>query len=393
VKFCIVLKNKLINQLLLYISYLIFGVLNLIKFISGYQFSVVTPFRIGHLAGEIDQFLREQRLNNKNHKRIIVTGKACNSILVKILSRHVKIKQSPFMFRLLSYMKRRFPQQTVILPLGMTLNEFSLYKKVNSLVNLLESEIEFGFQLIKKKYNIKKNDWWVCFHSRDNKYFEKNIKNDLRHHDYRNCEIKNMLLAMDHITKLGGYAIRYGAIAEEPLKTKNKKIIDYTFNGRTEFLDIFLMAKSRFFVGNTSGTTHLAKLFSVPYIMTNLVPFFPMPEQTKSIFLLKKMIDYNNKVMTYKDCYNLGMFEKEKGTKFSLVKGYQDLKITPLENSKEEILGATKDMLYLLENKKKSLKTIAKHNQIRDQFYSTYREYKLAGQLSPAFIKINQRLF
>ena len=69
-KFCIVLKNKLINQLLLYISYLIFGVLNLIKFISGYQFSVVTPFRIGHLAGEIDQFLREQRLNNKNHKRI-----------------------------------------------------------------------------------------------------------------------------------------------------------------------------------------------------------------------------------------------------------------------------------------------------------------------------------
>ena len=374
-------------------SYFIINLLYTIKLFSGFQFSVLPSDRIGHLAGEIDQFLRKQIHTNKKEKRIIITNKVCNYSIYKILSRYTNLIESPHLYRILSYIIRHFPNQKIIKKLGMTLCEFSLYNDIKSVVSMSDNEIEKGYKLIKNLYGMKKDSWWVCFHSRDNSYFEKNFKKNFDYHNYRNCDIENMLPAMKLISKLGGYAIRYGADEERPLSYKDEKIIDYSFNGRSDFLDIFLIAKSRFFVGTTSGTSHVAKLFSVPYLMTNYIPFFPMPEQPQSMFLLKKITNQNKKMLTYKQCYDIGLFTKGKGNKFSFNKTYEEMNLVPTENTKKEILEATKDMINMIDGTKKSCKFLEKNIKIKQQFYSNYKNFELAGQIAPSFIKINAQLF
>ena len=381
-------------------SYLIFFLVFIIDRLFNIQISLVKPDRIGHLVGEIDQFLRIKKLQNIYNKkrRIIITGKACNQTAVKVMNRHVPIYQNSVIFKLLAFSRRTIKNKNFIIPLGLTQTLFELYKKINSIVSLTDDEIKNGYKLIKDKYGISKDDWWVCFHARDqaftsSDYVMENTNSDLSIHDYRNCKIENMLTAMEYITSLGGYAIRYGSIAEERLETENDKIIDYTFNGRSDFLDVFLVARSNFFVGNTSGTSHLAKLFSVPYVMTNMIAYLGLPEQPNSLYMYKKIQDRKGKVLTFAECNKIGMFDTEKGKEFSVSNKYRDMNLNVLENSKEEILGSVKDMINLIKKNKLNDDIKLKQKRFISKYYSHYKDNKYAGKIAPSFLKINNNLF
>ena len=358
------------------------------------------PDRIGHLIGEIDQFLRLTKLsdNKNNKKRIIITGHACNQTAVKIMNRHVKIFQNIFIYGLLDFARREINHISFLKPLGLTQTLFTLYNKVDKIVYLTNKELEDGYSLIKNKYGLLKSDWWVCFHARDeaytsSDYLKNNNKSDLSYHDYRNGNIDNMLLAMDYVTSLGGYAIRFGSIAEERLNTENKNIIDDTFNGRSDFLDIFLVAQSKFFIGNTSGTYHIAKLFSVPYAITNLIGFLMIPEQPKSLYIPKKIQDKSGKTLTFEQCNKIGMFDQEKGKAFSFSDKYNKMKLTVLENTEEEILGCVKDMFDMVSQKKINKGLNLKQENFMSRYYSNYKDRRYAGKISPSFIETNNILF
>ena len=71
------------------VCYLILYLLFIFKFFTNYSISIVTPYRIGHLVGEIDQYLRTMKLKDKFEKKLIITGRACNKTVVKIFSSHV----------------------------------------------------------------------------------------------------------------------------------------------------------------------------------------------------------------------------------------------------------------------------------------------------------------
>ena len=337
--------------------------------------------------------------NKNNKKRIIITGHACNQTAVKIMNRHVKIFQNIFIYKLLDFARRELINHISFLkPLGLTQTLFTLYNKVDQIVYLTNKELEDGYSLIKNKYGLLKSDWWVCFHARDETYtstdyLKNNNKSDMSIHDYRNGNIDNMLLAMDYVTSLGGYAIRFGSIAEKRLNTENKNIIDYTFNGRSDFLDIFLVAQSKFFIGNTSGTYHISKLFSVPYAITNLIAFLMIPEQPKSLYIPKKIQDKSGKILTFEECNKIGMFDQEKGKAFSFSDTYKKMKLTVLENTEEEILGCVIDMFEMVSQKKINKGINLKQENFMSRYYSHYNDRRYAGKISPSFIEINNILF
>ena len=122
--------------------------------------------------------------------------------------------------------------------------------------------------------------------------------------------------------------------------------------------------------------------------MTNSIPFNLLPEQPNSIFIMKKIKDKNNNILTFNDCFKMGMFDSKKSRKFSSSSSYRKMNLFPLENSEEEIVGCVKDMIDLI-NKK----NILKNTQIINKYYSQFNDRDFGGYLAPSFLTKNLNLF
>ena len=76
---------------------------------------------------------------------------------------------------------------------------------------------------------------------------------------------------MKFITKQGGWVIRVGDKSMSNLP-KMKNVIDYANeNIKSELMDIFLAAKSKFCVGTDSGYFRIPRFFGVPVLLTNTI--------------------------------------------------------------------------------------------------------------------------
>lgn len=60
-----------------------------------------------------------------------------------------------------------------------------------------------------------------------------------------------------------------GVIVKEALNTTNPMIIDYATKSSTDFLDIYLGAKCRFFLGSTGGINAVPRIFQRPVAYVN----------------------------------------------------------------------------------------------------------------------------
>jgi putative glycosyltransferase (TIGR04372 family) len=76
--------------------------------------------------------------------------------------------------------------------------------------------------------------------------------------------------AAEELTVRGYYVLRVGSAVEKPLFSSNPRIIDYSSSKfRSDFLDIYLLSKAKFFLGNDSGIWAVPAIFRRPFAMTN----------------------------------------------------------------------------------------------------------------------------
>ena len=143
------------------------------------------------------------------------------------------------------------------------------------------------------------------------------------------------------VTEKGYYAVRMGSVVKDLLDTSNGMIIDYATNGsRTEFLDIYLGAKCRFFIGSAAGITELPKVFRRPILSVNQLPL----EWTHSwgpqdIFIPKKIwLRSEARFLTYLEILTSGIGTGVNGNQYS------EAGADPIENTPEEIASAVLEM-------------------------------------------------
>ena len=111
--------------------------------------------------------------------------------------------------------------------------------------------------------------WFVCVHVRDGVY----SPNDEVLHSYRNSSIENCELAVDAIVARGGWCIRMGENGTQPLRAR-KGVINYAASPfKSDWMDVFLGARNRFFLGNTSGLCLISTIAGVPAALANMTPF------------------------------------------------------------------------------------------------------------------------
>jgi putative glycosyltransferase (TIGR04372 family) len=237
-----------------------------------------TPDRIGHLIAEIDWFLKAGALGEIRAPRVPVwvirRDRVANECILDYWSEHVRVLSSRRATRILAPL---LAQRSVRVELGeavIAVDETAKYPGTlarwgdrGPLLRLREEHRARGAAAL-RELGVPDRAWFVCVHAREGGYSPR----DEYMHTYRNCEIDSYVPAMAAIVARGGWCLRMGDPTMKPLAPM-PGVIDYALSDRkSDWMDVYLGASCRFFLGNTSGLCFVSTAFGVPSALAHLTP-------------------------------------------------------------------------------------------------------------------------
>lgn len=363
------------------------------------RFVRIVDNRIGHLAANTFVFLRRIELGiiDRNIRFVGIAGtRSCNIQMLSMFRRIMKIIQLPYpvynnmVFRTLSTKSSLLSLLGLYEDLTLDSNEYAEFDVEPGYRNRLrftKEEEQHGREEL-KKMGLSSKDWFICFHARDSKYLSGKIKHiNLSYHDHRDSDIKNFLKAAEYIADRGGYAIRMGAIVEKKLPEKrNKKIIDYAVQHRTDFGDIYLPAKCKFFLGDGCGINQVAQIFNVPVAWANRTPLEMPPFARNDLFILKKLYSIKKKrYLSFREILDMGLGYALKGEDFEKAGIRLD------ENTSEEILDLVVEMNERFDG---IWKTTKEDEELQKKFKSLFSKdshcYNFPSRIGAGFLRKNR---
>ena len=280
---------------------MILFLMNLITMFFPIRLLFLREKRIGEFAPRTDFYLRRLRnqdtrvfdsagkiLGERRRKTydFAIVGDPSNQQLLDMFTRHLRVIKNETLSKFINTQRIERAKFSSWLPTPSP-NDYGLYES-SPILTFTEEEEEIG-RLILEQIGISEDDWFVCFHARDSQYIENWVQPSVAERSaFRNCSIENYIASMQYVTSLGGYAVRVGTDVLNKLPYMNdSRIVDYGFDYRSDFGDIFLLAKCKFFVGGTSGVNGVPRIFNVPIVDANNIPMeLRSPERWRMRILL-----------------------------------------------------------------------------------------------------------
>lgn len=291
---------------------------------------VIYTSRIGHLAMNTELFLRRVSLGMLNGALVRLTDHVTGDFVANHqLYEMIRRKHPVFEMTQDTYLKllKEGHEDGGVLYSGS--NEFPEFNEIPPQLEFTSEEHAQGNKIL-DELGIQGRKY-VCIHNRTSDYLAQAFPSvNFRYHDYRDCSIRNYMMAAEWLTTQGIYVVRMGQLASDPMVTDNPMIIDYTNDRRTDFGDIYLPAHCDFFLGNTAGIWLIATIFGRNNATANNVPFDMTPLLQGDLFIYKN-IDIP---FTQQLDIDIHTFEAH------------DIPVT--ENSPEQILHLAMEMVYRL---------------------------------------------
>lgn len=322
--------------------------------VKPFKFIKLCPLhsKFPHLAADTDKFLRDLQSKDAPGKRPLylgITPKVINRQLLKMYRRLFPIIESTFLYDVTTSFVLKKSVFYHSLPTH-DAGRFFKYEDDKQILSFTEAEEEEGRVLL-DKMGIGSNSWFICFYCRDSAYLssewtrlygarEQYNQFDMSYQDFRNDDIKTYLEAAQYITSLGGFAVRMGArVAEKLPDLNNPRIIDYSSDYRTEFGDIYLPAKCKFFLGGTSGLWAIPTIFNVPMACPNFLRFNLIIFRKGSRIIPKKIWSINeNRLLTFREILQSEVADYDRDEQYTKA----GLKV--IANTAEEILDLAIEM-------------------------------------------------
>jgi putative glycosyltransferase (TIGR04372 family) len=153
---------------------------------------------------------------------------------------------------------------------------------------------------------------FVCFISRDPSYLISHQPGEADYNlrwDFRDSDIDGYAQAVQRLAERGYYALRMGAAVAKPFSLKHPMVIDYATAGRSDFMDIFLVSRCAFYLGDTAGLFAVAALFRRPMAWVNLIPLEHVSAWgPRDLFIPKKVYCKNRRrYLTFTEMFDLGV--------------------------------------------------------------------------------------
>ena len=239
--------------------------------------------RIGHLAVEPDCFLKEA---------LITTGKIPKALLLynprTVANKALAVDYwSDYFLIVKNSLLARFLKACLRCPrVGISVEEYAVAMKKTArcfglnrewgnkppLLKIKQKHIDLGMAVL-RKMGLPDGAWYVCIHGREGGY----SPTDEHVHSYRNTKIDQFMLAVDYVYSLGGYCVRLGDSSMQAAP-QHPALIDYALSEfKSDWMDLFLGATCKFFLGSNSGAFELATLFGTPVAAVNMAPLTTSP--------------------------------------------------------------------------------------------------------------------
>lgn len=354
----------------------------------------LTSQRIGHYIFDTELYLcqldaekpRQRRLDLFYNGRII-----CNYQLKDMLDRTLRVSKLAVHVDRVSRWLPGASAHVVPIQVWSGFNQ-----DMHALVGLSSPQLSFTLEEETRgrqavcDLGIPEDTPFVCFHARDPSYLDATIpENKWNYHSYRDAQIQNLIPAMKALVDRGNCTVRMGAVVSEPLSTNDPGIIDYGARYRTEFLDIFLCARCRFFLGSHTGLFTVAASFRRPLALVNVIPVeMATTWGPQDLFIPKKMWSRDQgRFLTFREVFDSGV------AGFHHSDLYAKSGIEPVENTPEEITALALEMDNRLDGTWESTQA---DEELQASFWSVFKTKNYHGpvvsRIGAEFLQQNQEL-
>ena len=341
---------RLFKQATFVIGWFVLLPITLILHFIGYRRVTVFTDRIGHLAAELDCFLKEQALGKLPSRRWFMLApphRVSNRCLLDYWCPHIVVVTSPLLCAVLNAMTwwrglMVFDVSSYVLRLNATATYYAVCAEWGNrppLLQLSQGDRARGWDAL-ESMGVPRDAWFVCLQAREGGFSP--IDEVL--HQHRNSDVLKLAPAIEFITSHGGWCVRMGDPSTKPLP-RLPQVIDYAHHSaQSEWMDIFLCASCRFFLGNSSGLSIVSSIFGVPGALVNMIPMSCLGYAPRDVSIPKLLHRKDES-----DYLSFGEIFKSPVANYRLARLYQDASIEIEENSAEDILALTREMFDRVE--------------------------------------------
>lgn len=248
-------------------------------------------------------------------------------------------------------------------------------KKTEPLFKLTQADKKKGYEIL-KTFGLKNINWFCVLHVRTWGYRDE--KKEVE--GFRNANIENYYDSIKEIVKYGGIVFRMGDKSMPKCKKING-LIDYCHTSlKSDFMDVFLAAESKFAIATSSGFWPIAKFFGTPILMTNCwgLSLYPCFDNT-DVYLPRipyKMYDKKKIKISFRELLDPNYFIRF----YKYSKFLRENNIYFDENTPDEIKKATQ---LIINSKIKNIKsnTSSLQKKFGKFFQNNSKKYLLYGKM------------
>ncbi|WP_432738066.1 TIGR04372 family glycosyltransferase [Maridesulfovibrio sp. FT414] len=351
--------------------------------------------RLGHLAMECEIYLSERdtgRYRNCLDLFYFKDGRVANKTLADLYCRQMKI--SPKYSLILDAIRRN--NLTNNHEIILNTRRVASVRDVECVMQLTDNHLEFNNAERAKglagvtDLGLSSVKPHVCLFGRDPAYL--GTKNP-EHHDadmqeVRDMNINNLKPCAEFLLDEGYNVLRMGCEVKAPLEIMRDGFMDYSTSGkRSDFMDVYLTATCKFFVGIQSGLMHVPMVFRIPCVSVNVVRLeiihFCSPEDLAIFKLLWSKS--KKRILTVKE-------QLESGISRWRVEQFANSDIEVIDNTEDEILEATKEMHARVNGK---WTTNEEDMELQKRFHSlfkpSYLNTKFVTPVSTYFLRKHEK--
>ncbi len=251
----------------------------------------------------------------------------------------------------------------------------------NPLFTLSEDQLENGWDTL-EQLGIRRTDWFVTLHVREAGYYKEQALGPNALSLHRNADIQTYDKAIEWILQQGGWVIRLGDPSMSAAPFNHKKFIDYARSSvRSDEMDIFLIAASRYLLATNSGPMCLAAIFGTITGVTNYLPLGMPPLSPRNLFL-PRMLWWREKrrFLTFSEMLNVPFRMANRHHLFAL--SLEKLGIDLIPNTSDEILALTQELHCAAAN------VLPPAHPNEDRLREIFRQHNChyISRISPAFL-------
>jgi putative glycosyltransferase (TIGR04372 family) len=342
---------------------------------------------------ELDSFLKERALGSLPARRWFVTAplrSTANRHFMGYWAQEVPVVTDNTLCALLGVMSKWYFMKQDVSHYTLSLSGSHRMYPINAAwsprppVLCLRSEDEAHGREVLGRLGVPPDAWFVGFHAREPGYSPA----DEPIHAHRNGSPQALVPALSEIARRGGWCIRMGSPTGAPSPAL-PRVIDYARSPvRSERMDVFLCARARFFLGNTSGISFVSSTFGVPVAFANMIPMSTLGMLPRDISIVK--------LLRRRESPKPMRFDEVLGGpagNFRFATLYDEAGIEVVENSPDEILELVREMLDRLDG---TCRDADGDQELQERFMRLLQprhySYGAASRIGAAFLRKYQYL-